>query len=125
MRYQPCCGEGRRSVKGEGRRRRRRSMRREKENRENLDAKPFLDFDSVPPSLDDSDPRGNGEVAARAAEEAVSFIASSTTSSLRFLSNAGDVCGLRHLHCLLRLMSQMRRRGEEKATSSMQRMPPY
>ncbi|RWW27054.1 hypothetical protein GW17_00008533 [Ensete ventricosum] len=79
-------------------------MRREKENRENLDAKPFLDFDSVPPSFDDSDPGGNGEVAARAAEEAVSFIASSTTSSLRFLSNAGDVCGLRHLHCLLRLI---------------------
>ncbi|RWV80639.1 hypothetical protein GW17_00058055 [Ensete ventricosum] len=52
--------------------------------------------DLAPPSLDDLDPRGNDEVAARVAEEAVSFIASycdSVTSSPK----AGDICDLRRL----------------------------
>ncbi|RRT82523.1 hypothetical protein B296_00019814 [Ensete ventricosum] len=48
------CGEGRRSVEGEGRRRGHSKKReKKKENRENLDSKPFLDPDPMPPSLDD------------------------------------------------------------------------
>ncbi|RWW20434.1 hypothetical protein GW17_00015459 [Ensete ventricosum] len=70
---------GRRSVKGEGRRRRGHSKKRVKENRENLDVKPFLNLDPTLPSLDDLEPGGNSEAAARAAEEAVSFIASFAT----------------------------------------------
>ncbi|RWW54369.1 hypothetical protein BHE74_00039082 [Ensete ventricosum] len=53
-----------------------------KENQENLDAKSFLNPDLTPPSLDDPDPRGNNEATTGAAEEAVSFIASSATLQL-------------------------------------------
>ncbi|RWW68109.1 hypothetical protein BHE74_00024400 [Ensete ventricosum] len=77
--YQPGCSEERRSVEGEGRRKRGCSK---KENRENLNAKPFLDLDPKPPSLDDLDPRGSSEAMARAMEEAVSFIASPATLRL-------------------------------------------
>ncbi|RZS24427.1 hypothetical protein BHM03_00057496, partial [Ensete ventricosum] len=75
--YQPGCGEGRRSVEGEGRR----GRLKKKGNWENLDAKPVLDLDPglAPPSLDNPDPGGNGEATARAAEEVVSFIASYVT----------------------------------------------
>ncbi|RZS17059.1 hypothetical protein BHM03_00049167, partial [Ensete ventricosum] len=60
--HQLDCDEGRRSIEGDGRRRRGHLKKREKEdNRENLDAKPFLDPDLASPSLDDPDPRGNGE----------------------------------------------------------------
>ncbi|RWV79465.1 hypothetical protein GW17_00059402 [Ensete ventricosum] len=71
-----------RSVKGEGRRRGRSKKR---ENRENLDAKPFLDPDPASPSLDELDPGGKGEATARAAEEVVSFIASSVIPNFYFL----------------------------------------
>ncbi|RRT75547.1 hypothetical protein B296_00031114 [Ensete ventricosum] len=81
----PSYGEGRRSVKGEGRRRGRLKKR---ENQENLDAKPFLDPDPASPSLDNPNPGGNDEAIARAAEEAVSFVALSVT--------------LRLLRCVLR-----------------------
>ncbi|RZR91732.1 hypothetical protein BHM03_00019909 [Ensete ventricosum] len=72
----PSYGEGRRSVKGEGRRR---GCLKKRENQENLDAKPFLDLDPASPSLDNPNPGGNDEEIARAAEEAVSFVASSVT----------------------------------------------
>ncbi|RWW52101.1 hypothetical protein BHE74_00041501 [Ensete ventricosum] len=104
-----------RSVKGEGRRRGRSKKR---ENQENLNAKPFLDPDPASPSLDELDPGGKGEATARAAEEVVSFIASSATlsSSLsRSWSKVGDVClssrsslnagnvySVQCFHCLLR-----------------------
>ncbi|THU43931.1 hypothetical protein C4D60_Mb02t02050 [Musa balbisiana] len=73
---------------------------------------PFLNPDPVPPSLDDPDPRGNGEesrkeedleargsgeATARAAEEAASFIASSATLWPSSSPKAGDVCDLRHV----------------------------
>ncbi|RWW53092.1 hypothetical protein BHE74_00040446 [Ensete ventricosum] len=74
-RYQLSCGEGR-SVEGEGRRR----CSKKRENRENLDVKPFCNPDLVSSSLDDLDLGGNGEVAARV--EAISFIASSATLRL-------------------------------------------
>ncbi|RRT67480.1 hypothetical protein B296_00039257 [Ensete ventricosum] len=70
------------SIEGKGRRGHSKKMEKKKDNRENLDTKPFLDLDPVLPSLDDPDPGGNGEAAARAAEEAVSFIALSTTLQL-------------------------------------------
>ncbi|RWW29537.1 hypothetical protein BHE74_00041714 [Ensete ventricosum] len=75
----PVYGEGR-SVEGEGRRRG--CSKKEKENRENLDANPFVDPDPTLPSLDDPDPKGNSEAATRATEEVVFFIASSATLRL-------------------------------------------
>ncbi|RWV91254.1 hypothetical protein GW17_00046466, partial [Ensete ventricosum] len=60
--------------------------------------------DLAPPSLDDPDPAGNGEVVARATEEAVSFITSSAIAASSS-PKAGDICGLR---CLRRTL-QMRR----------------
>ncbi|RZR83129.1 hypothetical protein BHM03_00009674 [Ensete ventricosum] len=70
---------GRRSVEGEGRKRR--GHLKKRENRENLDAKPFLNPDLALSSLDDPDPGRNNEAMARAAKEAVS-IASSVTLQL-------------------------------------------
>ncbi|RRT42170.1 hypothetical protein B296_00057322 [Ensete ventricosum] len=64
----PGYNEGRRSVEGEGRRR---GHSKKWENRENLNAKSFLDPDLTPPSLDDYDPGGNGKVATRAAKEEI------------------------------------------------------
>ncbi|RZS21492.1 hypothetical protein BHM03_00054137, partial [Ensete ventricosum] len=82
-RFQPSCGERRRSIEGEGRRRRGHSKKREKkENQEDLDVKPFLDPDLAPPSLEDPDPEGNNKAAARIAEETVSFITSYVTLRL-------------------------------------------
>ncbi|RWW32900.1 hypothetical protein GW17_00002400 [Ensete ventricosum] len=70
---------GRRSIEGEGRKRR--GHLKKRENKENLDVKPFLNPDLALPSLDDPDPGRNNEAMARAAKEAVS-IASSVTLQL-------------------------------------------
>ncbi|RWW28461.1 hypothetical protein GW17_00007057 [Ensete ventricosum] len=56
-----------------------RGRSKKRANRENLDAKSFLDLDLVLHSLDNLDPGGNGEAAGGAAKEAVSFIASYAT----------------------------------------------
>ncbi|RWW43586.1 hypothetical protein BHE74_00050734 [Ensete ventricosum] len=61
---------------------RRRGRSKKRENRENLDAKPFLGLDSTLPSLDDPDLGGISEVTARATEEVVSFIALPATLPL-------------------------------------------
>ncbi|RWW35715.1 hypothetical protein BHE74_00059314 [Ensete ventricosum] len=121
------------SVEGEGRRRRGREKK--KENRENLDVKPFLNPDLAPPSLDDPDPRGNGEATARATEEAVSFITSYVIPRLlrRVLHRrpktftafaAFFVEGRRHLRPLTSSPSSSSNTADE-ATSSRQRTPPF
>ncbi|RWW02954.1 hypothetical protein GW17_00033931 [Ensete ventricosum] len=100
----PGYNEGRRSVEGEGRRK---GHSKKWENRENLNAKSFLDPDLTPPSLDDYDPGGNGKVATRAAKEEIP-----SSPRLRF-------CGFFFvvffaLRRLFRRMSQMRRQEKRR-----------
>ncbi|RRT79542.1 hypothetical protein B296_00005538 [Ensete ventricosum] len=57
LRYQPGYGEGRRSVKGEGIRKKRHSKKRRIER---ISTRP----NPAPPSLDDPDPRGNSDATA-------------------------------------------------------------
>ncbi|RWW73135.1 hypothetical protein BHE74_00019012 [Ensete ventricosum] len=87
---------------------------------------PFLSPNLASPSLDDPVPSGNSEenrkeeleaggsreAAARATEEAISFITSYATLRPSSSPKAGDACGLRRLRRLLRLMPQTSSTGD-------------
>ncbi|RWW07638.1 hypothetical protein GW17_00028971 [Ensete ventricosum] len=68
-----------------------------------------FDPDPMPPSLDNPEPGGNDEATTKAAEEAVSFIASSATSSSLCSSlKAKDFCDLHRIPLLSAIATVVR-----------------